>query len=384
MAKTETGQRVEIGWFIPTTGDGHYIGIPPQREATRQYMVDVARAAEAAGYEFVLIPTGGDCLDAWVVGSWVAASTTKMKTLVAMRPGLMSPVIAARMAATLDRVSEGRALINVVTGHYPQDLVASGDSLNLSHDERYDRTREFLQIVKGVWEQSWQENPEGFDFSGKYYEVRGGQSRPALWQKPHPPLYFGGSSAAGKKVAAELADCYLMWAEPLEWIREQIAEMEGYLDKLASGGAPRRSLRYGLRAQLVVRETEEEAWKAAWNILSKADPKLIASREKLHSRTDATNQRRQMELWNDSRDRDYVIGPNLWAGLSAVRGGGAIAFVGTPEQVSDRLLEFVDAGITSFILSGYPHLEEAEISGRLLMPLLREKLEKRNKSASLS
>jgi len=185
-------------------------------------------------------------------------------------------------------------------------------------------------------------------------------------------------AAAGKRVAAELADVYLMWAEPLEWIHGQITEMEGHLDEMSrTTGRPRRKLRYGLRAQLVVRETEEEAWKAAWSILSRVDPKLLDAREKLHSQTDATNQKRQMELWNASRGNDYVIGPNLWSGLSAVRGGGAVAFVGTPEQVSDRLLEFVDAGISSFILSGYPHLEEADITGRLLMPVVRSKLERK-------
>ncbi|MBB6637434.1 LLM class flavin-dependent oxidoreductase [Cohnella thailandensis] len=370
-----SADQVEFGWFIPTTGDGPYIGIPPQREATQQYMTEVAQAAERAGYEFVLIPTGGDCLDAWVVGSWVAARTEKLKALVAMRPGLMSPVLAARMAATLDRVSEGRVLVNVVTGHYPADLQATGDPLSLSHDERYERTREFLHVVKGVWDP---ETPGGFDYKGRYYDIQGGQSRPALVTAPYPPLYFGGSSVSGKKVAAELADVYLMWAEPLEWIGGQISEMEGYLDERSrETGEARRTLRYGLRAQLVVRETEEEAWRAAWSILSQADPALLSSREKLHSRTDATNQKRQMDLWNDSRDNDYVIGPNLWSGLSAVRGGGAVAFVGTPDQVSDRLLEFVDAGVTSFILSGYPHLEEAEISGRLLMPVVKRKLAER-------
>ncbi|MFC5449810.1 LLM class flavin-dependent oxidoreductase [Paenibacillus aestuarii] len=366
---------VEFGWFIPTTGDGPHIGVKPERESTSEYMVKVAQEAEKAGYEFALIPTGGDCLDAWIVGSWIASQTKNFKSLVAMRPGLMSPILAARMGATLDRVSRGRALFNIVTGHYPDDLRATGDLVHISHDERYDRTREFVEIVKSVWND---EEQAGFNYKGEYYEIQGGLSRPMPQQQPYPPLYFGGSSPAGKRVAAEMADVYLMWAEPLSWIKEQIVEMEGHLQELKQSKGIQRKLRYGLRAQIVVRETEEEAWKAAWDIISKADPKLRNSAEKLHARTDATNQKRQMDLWNQSKEQDYVIGPNLWSGLSAIRGGGAVAFVGTPDQIAERILEFVDIGISTFILSGYPHLEEARRSGEAVLPLVKSRLQARN------
>lgn len=369
-------QQVEVGWFIPTTGDGEFIGIPPQRPDSPEYLTEVAKAAENAGYEFVLIPTGGDCWDGFVVGTWIAAHTTKLKSLVALRPGLISPVLAARNAATLDQMTGGRMMVNVVTGHYPQDLKACGDPLFDKHDERYERTLEFLQVVKGVWK-AGDVKGGGFDFTGKHYVVEGGNCQPAVLQQPHPPIYFGGSSEAGKKTAALSADVYLMWAEPLEWIQSQISEMQGYLQQLKEDQGIERTLRYGMRAQLVVRETEEEAWEAAWRILSKADPELVKSKEKLHAKTDAIGQNRQMELFNQSIEDDYVIAPNMWAGLSAIRGGGAVAFVGTPHQITDRILEFVDIGITSFILSGYPHLEEAEISGRLLMPILQQKLAER-------
>lgn len=369
-------QKVEIGWFIPTTGDGEFVGIAPQRPASPEYLTDVAKAAEAAGYEFVLIPTGGDCWDGFVVGSWIAAHTTKLKTLVALRPGLISPVLAARNAATLDQMTGGRTMVNVVTGHYPQDLKACGDPLYDKHDERYERTLEFLKVVKGVWE-AGDTKTGGFNFSGKHYVVENASSQPAVYQQPHPPIYFGGSSVAGKKTAALTADVYLMWAEPLEWIESQINEMKGYLQQQKEELGVERTLRYGMRAQLVVRNTEEEAWAAAWKILSKADAELVQSKEKLHAKTDAVGQNRQMELFHQSEADNYVIAPNMWSGLSAIRGGGAVAFVGTPEQVSDRILEFVDIGVTSFILSGYPHLEEATITGELLMPVLKEKLAKR-------
>jgi len=365
--------QVEFGWFIPTTGDSRYVGVKPEIEPSQQFFVEVAQAAEEAGYEFALVPAGLDCWDGWIVGSWVASATKKLKPLIAMRPGLLSPVLAARMASTLDRMSGGRALINIVTGHYPADLKATGDSLHGSHDERYERTKEFIEVVKGVWQRPANDT-EGFNYSGKHYELDGAVSRPAPQQNPHPPLYFGGSSVAGKRVAAETADVYLMWTEPLDWIQGQIAEMETYLAELKEEKGIQRELRYGIRAQVVVRETEEEAWAAAWNILSKVDPDQLKKMEQLISKTDATNQKRQTELFNASKEQDYVIGPNLWSGLSAVRGGGAVAFVGTPEQVSDRIIEFIDAGVTSFILSGYPHVEEAKISGELLLPLVKKKL----------
>ncbi|TDF98120.1 LLM class flavin-dependent oxidoreductase [Paenibacillus piri] len=362
---------ISFGWFIPTTGDGRYVGVPAERESTTAYMVQVAQAAERAGYEFTLIPTGGACVDAWVIGSWIAAHTTKLKPLVAMRPGLMNPVLAARMAASLDKLSDGRALINVVTGHYAEDLKAMGDALYDRHDDRYNRTREFLEVVKGVWQE------QGFDYEGEHYQVTGGSCQPPVVQSPHPPLYFGGSSPAGKRVAAEVADVYLMWIEPLEWIQSQIEEMKGYLHELAERKGVKRSLRYGLRAQVIVRETEEEAWKQAEEIISKASPEVKAAAEQRHANTDATNQRRQIELFQQSKASNHIIGPNLWSGLSAIRGGGAVAFVGTPDQVSDRILEFYDLGVTTFILSGYPHLEEAQTTGDLLLPLVRRKLAQR-------
>ncbi|WP_020618312.1 LLM class flavin-dependent oxidoreductase [Paenibacillus daejeonensis] len=365
--------KVEFGWFIPTNGDGRYIGVKPEREPSQQYFVDVAQAAEEAGYEFALIPAGGDCWDGWIVGSWVAAATRRLKPLIAMRPGLITPVLAARMASTLQCMSQGRALINVVTGHYPADLKASGDALHDSHDERYARTREFLEVVRGVW-QAGDGDAGGFDYDGSHYSIEGGVSKPSLGLEAVPPLYFGGSSVAGKRVAAETADVYLMWTEPLAWIQGQIAEMEGYLTELREQRGLDRTLRYGIRAQLVVRETEEEAWAAAHDILSQASPEVFKLGELAHTSTDATNQKRQMELFAASRDQKHVIGPNLWSGLSAIRGGGAVAFVGTPEQVSDRIVEFVEAGVHSFILSGYPHLEEARRSGELLLPLAKRKL----------
>ncbi|WP_282033243.1 LLM class flavin-dependent oxidoreductase [Metabacillus indicus] len=380
-----TGNQIEFGWFISTTGDGAYIGVKPERESTAEYMISVAKKAEEAGFTFALIPTGGSCLDAWITGSMIASHTSILKPLVAMRPGLIEPVLAARMAATLDVLSKGRALVNIVTGGSPDDLRATGDPLADHHDKRYDRTLEFLQIVKGLWDQ--QAPAEGNEFlaahaagsgkglfyKGDYYAIERGASQPAPVQKPHPPIYFGGSSAAGKKTAAKTADVYLMWAEPLEWIKEQMEEMRDLLKKEKEETGVERSLKFGLRAQVLVRETEEEAYRAAWNIISKVDQRAVEQSSVRFSRSDAVNQKRQNKLRAQSADQDYFAGPNLWTGLSSVRGGGSLLLVGTPDQVSDRILEYADLGISSFILSGYPNLEESEITGKLLLPLIKEK-----------
>lgn len=390
MIVSQTYQNVEFGWFIPTTGDGKYIGVTPERESTSEYMIQVAKEAEKAGFTFALIPTGGSCLDAWIVGSVIASHTSILKPLVAMRPGLIAPVLAARMAATLDVISDGRALINVVTGGSPDDLKATGDPLAEHHDKRYDRTLEFLEIVKSLWNTNASVNDneflgarnssgteKGIFFKGEYYSIENGASHPAPIQKPYPPIYFGGSSRAGKRTAAESADVYLMWAEPLDWIKEQINEVNQIVKEVNEEKGLNRSLRFGLRAQVLVRETEDKAYEAAWEIISKVDKQAISLSNQRFSRTDATNQKRQNQLRKQSENQDYFAGPNLWAGLSTVRGGGSLLLVGTPDQVSDRILEYADLGISSFILSGYPNLEEAERTGKLLLPLVKEKLKEK-------
>ncbi|MEK8126723.1 LLM class flavin-dependent oxidoreductase [Paenibacillus filicis] len=371
-----TKHPIEFGWHLPTSGDGKYAGVKPEREGTLDYLTEVAQAAETAGFEFVLIPTGGPCTDAWIAGAAIAARTSTLKPLVAMRPGLIAPVLAARMGASLDYLSGGRALINIVTGGNPDDLKATGDPLYDDHDGRYARTLEFVDIVKKVWTGG---DEAGVQAKGRYYEIEGGRSQPAPIQRPHPPIYFGGSSASARRVAAQIADVYLMWAEPVDMIKEQIAGMEAQLGQLEEQTGVRRTLRYGLRAQLVVRPTEEEAWRAAWDIISLAEGNTQAKESSLatQSRLDARNQQRQTDLWRQSEADDYVIGPNLWAGISRYRTGGSVAIVGTPEQVADRIAEYVEVGISSFIFSGYPHLEEAQIAGRLLMPLLKAKTAER-------
>ncbi|WP_141502028.1 LLM class flavin-dependent oxidoreductase [Paenibacillus luteus] len=386
----------EFGWYMPTRGDGPYVGVKSERIVDTAYQIKVAQAVEEAGYTFALIPTGGNCSDAWIVGATLAAHTKIFKPLVAMRPGLIAPALAARIGATLDEVTGGRALINIVTGSSPADMLSMGDELAFDKDARYERTLEYIKVVKQLWINSAAERGdqllaahdafkhiEPLEHNGKYFRLEGGVSYPPPVQRPHPPFYFGGSSAAAKKTAAEIADVYLMWAEPLDWIKEQINEVERHRRDLLDTEGIDRSIRYGLRAQVVIRDTEEEAWAAARLIVSRIEPQVNQGLEGQVFYNLSAGQQRQNELKKLAEANDYVIGPNFWAGLAQVRGGGAMAFVGTPAQVADRLLEYVEIGITSFILSGYPNLEEATTSGHALLPVFREKWQKRKQTAAV-
>ncbi|THF83303.1 LLM class flavin-dependent oxidoreductase [Cohnella fermenti] len=388
---------IEFGWYMPTRGDGPYIGVQSERVVDTAYQIRVAQAVENAGYTFGLIPTGGTCADAWIMGATLAAHTRIFRPLVAMRPGLIAPALAARMGATLDEVTGGRALINIVTGSSPDDMRAMGDPYADDKEARYERTLEYIRIVRELWVRSQEAEGRQFlaggnlaagggdkpapalDYKGKYFSLEGGKSYPPPVQRPHPPFYFGGSSAEAHRTAAAIADVYLMWAEPLDWIASQIAEVEQHREELKRSTGEDRRIRYGLRAQLVIRDTEEEAWEAARRIISRASPDTLETSERQFASSLSTGQQRQNQVRALAAANDYVIGPNFWAGLSAIRGGGAMAFVGTPDQVAERLLEYADIGVTSFILSGYPNLEEASLSGPVI-PAFWRKYEERSRS----
>jgi alkanesulfonate monooxygenase len=348
---------VDFGWFLPTMGDAEAIG-PPTRPATLDYLVDVAKAAEDAGFTFALVPVGSACQDAWLASGIIAGRTEKLKFLVAMRPGFVAPVLAARMSNTFDQLTQGRVMINVVTGGYPAELAADGDFME--HDERYARTQEFMQVVRKAWTE-----PKRWSHQGTYYKVEGASVVPRPYQRPYPPFYFGGASEAARKVGAEEADVYLLWGETLEMVRERIADMR----RRAAGVG--RTLRFGLRIHVVVRETEDEAWAAADALIANIPESFQESMSKVLSRTDSEGERRQQGMRKADGSEELVIGPNLWAGIGKARVGVGTALVGSGENVARRIHEYVDAGIDTFIFSGYPHLEEAQRFGRYVMPHLQ-------------
>jgi len=343
-------------WFIPTHGDGRYLGTSVGGRAVDfAYLRQIAEAADTLGYYGVLLPTGKSCEDSWIVASALAPQTERLRFLVAVRPGLLSPTVAARMTATLDRVSNGRLLINVVTGGDPVEN--RGDGLFLAHGDRYALTREFLEIYGALL------RGEEVTYSGKYLNVEAGKLLFPPIQQPLPPLYFGGSSEAGIDVAAQLVDKYLTWGEPPAAVAEKIAVVR------QAAQARGREVTFGIRLHVIVRETAEAAWRAADKLISHLDDATIAAAQKVFERMDSVGQSRMAALHGGRRDK-LEISPNLWAGVGLVRGGAGTALVGDPQTVAQRMREYMALGIDSFILSGYPHLEEAYRFAELVLPLL--------------
>lgn len=348
--------KAKVLWFLPTHGDGHYLGTAKGgREVSLGYLRQIAQAADQLGYYGVLLPTGRSCEDSWVVASALVPTTERLRFLVAVRPGLQSPTVAARMTATLDRISNGRLLINVVTGGDPVEN--KGDGIFLPHDQRYEVTREFLDAYKRLL------SGENVELHGKHIRIEGGQLLFEPLQTPHPPLYFGGSSAAGIEVAAHSVDKYLTWGEPPAQVADKIATVRAAAENAG------RHLTFGIRLHVIVRETDEAAWAAADKLIEHLDDETIAAAQRTFERMDSVGQRRMAELHGGRRDK-LEVSPNLWAGVGLVRGGAGTALVGGPETVAKRIREYMEAGVDTFIFSGYPHLEEAYRFGELVLPLL--------------
>jgi alkanesulfonate monooxygenase len=356
---------MKIFWFIPTHGDSRYLGTAEgAREVNHDYLKQVAQAADSLGYEGVLIPTGRSCEDPWVVASALLAVTQRLKFLVAVRPGLHQPSLAARMAATFDRLSGGRLLINLVTGGDQTEL--EGDGVFLDHASRYEQSAEFVRIWREILTRS--HTGETFDYEGQHLSVKGAKLLYPPLQTPYPPVYFGGSSPAAHDLAAEQVDTYLTWGEPPAEVAKKVADVRARAAKLG------RTVKFGIRLHVIVRETEDQAWAAAADLISRVDDDTVIRAQAAFSRMDSEGQRRMAALHAGKRRtrEDLEISPNLWAGVGLVRGGAGTALVGDPQQVAARIKEYADLGIESFIFSGYPHLEEAYRFAELVFPLLPE------------
>lgn len=357
-------------WFLPTSGDGrnvtNVIDVLGQTSMSRPadvaYLTEVAQAAERAGFEAVLTPTGSGCEDAWVTCAAVAQHTDKLKFIVAFRPDAIHPAWAAHQGATFHRLTNGRLLLNVVTGGDPTEQRSFGD--HLDKESRYRRTGEFLDILKRSW------SGEVFDHEGEFYKLDQGGLRRNLDGYEVPRVYFGGASPPALEVASKYADTYLTWGEPLEAVAEKVSVVR------AKAEAEGREIRFGLRIHVISRDTEEEAWLEADRILDSIDPEAVKAAQEKFSRMESTAQSKMTELSHTGDNgepasrEDLVIAPNLWAGIGLVREGAGTAIVGSHQQVADRLLEYREAGIDEFILSGYPHLEEALRFGENVRPLL--------------
>ncbi|MEU0838686.1 LLM class flavin-dependent oxidoreductase [Streptomyces sp. NPDC005962] len=357
-----------LHWFLPTGGDGRtlvdrhaYTGgdrsritpVSGVRTPDIDYLTQIAKAAEHLGFEAVLTPTGTWCEDSWVTTAALAQHTERLKFLVAFRPGLISPVLAAQMAATYQRVTRGRLLLNIVTGGDSAEQRRFGD--HLDHDQRYARTAEFLEVVRGVW------GGKPYDFDGEHYQVAGGLT--AVPPDPLPQIFFGGSSPAAGPVAARHTDVYLTWGEPPAQVKEKIDWIRGLAEREG------RDVRFGIRLHTIARDSSREAWAVADRLLDDLDPQAVASAQQALGRSESVGQQRMLALHGGSRDQ-LEISPNLWAGVGLVRGGAGTALVGSHAEIADRIEEYHALGVEHFILSGYPHLEEAYWFGEGVTPEL--------------
>jgi alkanesulfonate monooxygenase len=312
-----------------------------------------------------------------VIASSLIGATKKLKFLVAVRPGLHQPSLAARMAATFDRLSGGRLLVNLVTGGDQAEL--EGDGVYLDHAARYEQSAEFIRIWREILARS--HGGQSFDYEGQHLSVKGAKLLFPPVQKPYPPVWFGGSSAAAHELAAEQVDAYLTWGEPPAEVGKKIADVR---NRAARKG---RKVEFGIRLHVIVRETEEAAWKAADELISRVDDETVIRAQAAFARMDSEGQRRMAALHAGGAKRsraDLEISPNLWAGVGLVRGGAGTALVGDAKTVAARIEEYAALGLDKFILSGYPHLEEAYRFAELVFPLLSRKAQTRLAGGSLS
>ena len=358
---------LSIHWFLPTGGDSRDVvpagPEPHHREPSLDYLTQVARAAEQLGYDAALTPCGTACEDAWLSTSMLVGRTERLRFLVAFRPGLLSPTLAAQMASTYQRMSGGRLALNIVIGAEPTELARFGDFTE--KDERYRRAGEFLAVLRGAL------SDEPFDFTGDHYDVKGATTRST--PNPVPQIFFGGASPVAEEVAARWVDVYLAWGETPDMVAERVQRMRGLA---AEHG---RELEFGIRFHVITRPTSEAAWAAAGRLLAGMDPALVDAARADFATTASVGQQRMAAL-NDTTSpidptnpRRYEIYPNLWSGVGLVRGGAGTALVGSHEEVADRIAEYADVGFTHFILSGYPHLEEAYWCGEGVLPILRRR-----------
>lgn len=352
-----TPRAIKLGWFIPTSGDTAAFGVPEQTYApSLEHFVAVARAAEDAGFSYALVPVQTYCYEAWVTCSMISAKTERLVMLVAARPGYIQPATMAKMVSTFDQLSDGRIYINLIAG--PGGAEEAAEGLFYGHDDRYAVMDETVTLMKRLWTER-----EPVDFDGNFFRVEQGAIRPFTVQKPHPPFYLGGISPAAMEICGKHADVYLAWLDT----PEQIGGLYRRAKESAAEHGRAESLELGLRAQVIVRETEEEAWAAANALIEHTPENLKASIADMWNQSQANQRMKEL-----SSAEGYRVGRHLWSGLTIARPGTGVAIVGNPEQVAGTLMEYIELGATNLCLSSYPHHTEATRFGDLVLPLLKQ------------
>ncbi len=357
MTGEQQATDIRFGWFIPTAGDTTAYGDASARiMPSLEMFVRVARAAEGAGFEYALVPVQTECYEAWVTCSMISAQTERLTMLVAARPGYIQAATLAKMASTFDQLSEGRIAINLIAGPGGEEEAAEG--VVREHDDRYALMDETVRLMKRLWTE-----PGAVDFDGRFVRIAGGKIRPRPRQQPHPPFYLGGVSAAAMEVCGEHADVYLAWLDTPDQVARRFDDARAAAARHGRG----EQLKLGVRAQILVREDEQEARDAAEALIAGAAEYRKEAVRTMWEESEANTRMKQLAAADD-----LWIGPHLWAGITTVRPGAGVMIVGTPEQVAATLREYVDLGASEFCLSGYPHDEEAERFGRLVMPYFRD------------
>lgn len=320
------------------------------------HLAEIARAAEASGFIGGLIPSFPNTDDPWVIAPLLARATKTFRFMIAFQPGFLNPVHAARMTASLQRATGGRTVFNVITGGGGPAQLWWGDPF--SHDDRYGRTTEFLDVFKGVWEN------RDFSYDGRFYQVQGGGLSPLLAAEALPEIWFSGSSDAALQSAARHADYYLSWLEPFDQLTDKFARVK---ERTAALGGEQKC---AVRVDLVARPTAEEAWREVQLGFDNLGEEGRKSRR--GGPTDSVGAARQQALRPSEARRydDLIVAPNLWGGFSLLRGGPALGIVGSYEQCAEQLDDLIARGTDAFILAGTPHLEEAWRIGEEVLPLL--------------
>ena len=349
-------KRLEFGWFLPTSGDTTAYGLASAQIAPSLELFDkVVAAAEAAGFEYMLVPVQTACWEAWISSAMMVARSKSIRMLVAARPSYINPVLLAKMISAFDQLSGGRICINLIAGQSEAESVSEG--IRWGKEERYEIMDEEVTLLKKLWTQ------HSVTHDGKFYKLDKAQIRPHPLQKPHPRFYLGGGSRQAWEISAKHSDVHLFWGDTYARIRANMAEIRA----MATAHGRENDIGFGMRLQIVCRETAEEAWDFAHELVAHASEAQKAFVKERFATSEANRRVRELAATGE------VIERNLFTGITKVRPGAGIAVVGTPEQCADTLQDFIDIGCHSFCLSGYLHDEEAERFGKWVMPILRDR-----------
>jgi alkanesulfonate monooxygenase len=336
----------------------HVIGGGIDRDYVRRF----AQVHETAGFDAVLVGYSSSSAEGFQIAQYAAAHTDQLKFLVAHRPGFVMPTLAARTAATFDHLTDGRLWLHIISGGADGEQHRDGDWLG--HDERYQRTDEYLEILRRVWTS---EKP--FDFEGRFYHLRKAFSEVRSTQQPHVPIYFGGASEAAVRVGAKHCDVYALFGEPRAALRVM---MERILAAAAQHG---RKPRFNVSFRPIIAPTEGEAWDKARGILAH----LQSAPQKLPIAMEAEFSRRLLQL----ADEGEVYDERLWTGLVKVSGasGNTTALVGTPEQVAEAIVTYYDVGVRGVLIRGFDPFADAKEFGKELIPRIRALVAERDGNA---